>query len=68
MFGEVVRAHRRRLGLSQEELAERSGVTTRSICKIETGRTARPRPVTVRLLADAFGLAGTDRDRFCQAA
>jgi tetratricopeptide (TPR) repeat protein/transcriptional regulator with XRE-family HTH domain len=67
MFGEVVRTHRRRLGLSQEDLARRTGVGVRSIGKIETGRIAAPRPVTVRLLADAFGLSGRARERFCQA-
>jgi DNA-binding XRE family transcriptional regulator len=68
MFGQLVREHRRRLGLSQEELAERAGVSVRSIGKIEAGRIAMPRPATVRLLADAFGLHGNDRHRFCQAA
>jgi transcriptional regulator with XRE-family HTH domain/tetratricopeptide (TPR) repeat protein len=68
MFGEVVRAHRSRLGLSQEDLAHRCGVSVRGIRKIEAQQTGRPRPVTVRLLADAFGLRGTERDRFCQAA
>jgi tetratricopeptide (TPR) repeat protein/DNA-binding XRE family transcriptional regulator len=64
----MVRTHRRRLGLSQEELAERAGLGVRSIGKLEAGQIANPRPVTVRLLADAFGLAGADRDRFCEAA
>jgi tetratricopeptide (TPR) repeat protein/transcriptional regulator with XRE-family HTH domain len=68
MFAEVVRAHRRRLGVTQEELADRTGLSVRSLRKIEGGRTAAPRTATVRLLADAFGLAGADRDRFCQAA
>jgi transcriptional regulator with XRE-family HTH domain len=67
MFGEVVRAHRRRLGLTQEELADRSGLSVRSIGKIESSRIVAPRPPTVRLLADAFGLTGADRDRFCQS-
>jgi tetratricopeptide (TPR) repeat protein/transcriptional regulator with XRE-family HTH domain len=68
VFGEIVRAHRRRLGLSQEELAGRAGVSVRSIGKLETGRIVVARPATVRLLADAFGLTGADRDRFCAAA
>jgi tetratricopeptide (TPR) repeat protein/transcriptional regulator with XRE-family HTH domain len=67
VFGEVVRAQRRRLGLSQEDLADRTGVGVRSIGKIENGRITSPRPATVRLLADAFGLTGRARDRFCQA-
>jgi tetratricopeptide (TPR) repeat protein/transcriptional regulator with XRE-family HTH domain len=68
VFGELVRAHRRRLGWTQEELAEVSGVTVRSIGKIEGGRIAAPRPATVRLLADALGLQGADRERFQEAA
>ncbi len=68
MFGDIVRRHRRRLGFSQQELADRSGVTVRGLRKIESGQIGTPRPVTVRLLAEAFGLAGVDRDRFCAAA
>jgi transcriptional regulator with XRE-family HTH domain len=68
VFGDVVRAHRRRLGLSQEELAARTGVGVRSIGKIEAGRIKEPRPATVRLLADGLGLVGTERDRFCEAS
>ncbi|MFF3380849.1 ATP-binding protein [Streptomyces sp. NPDC002680] len=68
MLGEVLRDHRRRLGLTQEELAERSGVSVRTICHVETGRIERPRPATVRRLADALALTGTDLDEFRQAA
>ncbi|HWS32177.1 MAG TPA: tetratricopeptide repeat protein [Actinoplanes sp.] len=65
-FGFAVRVHRRRLGLSQEELAERVGLSISTIGKVEAGRISRPRPVTVRLLADAFGLTGAERDEFCR--
>jgi len=68
MFGAQVRAHRQRLGMSQEELATRTGVSVRGIRNVEADHTGRPRPRTVRLLADAFELAGAERDRFCQAA
>jgi len=68
VFGRIVREHRRRMGLSQEELAQRAGVSVRGLSKLEAGRTAAPRPATVRLLADAFALRGAERDRFCQAA
>jgi tetratricopeptide (TPR) repeat protein/DNA-binding XRE family transcriptional regulator len=68
MFGAQVRAHRQRLGMTQEELAGRTGVSVRGIRNLEAGRTGRPRPGTVRLLADAFELAGNDRDRFCRSA
>ncbi|HTZ22589.1 MAG TPA: tetratricopeptide repeat protein [Streptosporangiaceae bacterium] len=68
MLGEWVRAHRRRLGWTQEELAEATGLSVRAIGKLEAGVIAAPRPATVRLLADAFGLSGDDRERFCRAA
>jgi tetratricopeptide (TPR) repeat protein/transcriptional regulator with XRE-family HTH domain len=67
-FGFAVRAHRRRLGLSQEDLAERIGVSTSTIGKVEAGRISQPRPATMRLLADAFGLTGDARDTFFQTA
>src|SRR3954447_11290470 len=68
MFGELVRTHRRRLGMTQEDLAERAGVSVRSVGKWESGKVAAPRLWTVRLLADAFGLDGADRERFCRSA
>ena len=68
MFSAQVRAHRQRLGMSQEELAARTGVSVRGIRNLEAGRTGRPRPGTVRLLADAFELAGAERDIFCRSA
>jgi transcriptional regulator with XRE-family HTH domain len=68
MFGAHVRAHRQRLGMTQEELAAGTGVSVSSIRNLEAGRTGRPRAATVRLLADAFELAGADRDRFCRSA
>jgi tetratricopeptide (TPR) repeat protein/transcriptional regulator with XRE-family HTH domain len=66
VFSGVVRTHRQRLGLTQEELADRSGLSVRAIGKIESGRTT-PRPQTVRLLADVFGLTGTERERFTRS-
>jgi tetratricopeptide (TPR) repeat protein/transcriptional regulator with XRE-family HTH domain len=68
MFSAQVRAHRQRLGMSQEELATLAGVSVRSIRNLEAGRTGRPRAGTVRLLADAFELAGAERHRFCESA
>lgn len=68
MFADLVRAHRRRLGLTQEELAERTGLSVRSISKLESGRTSSPRAATVRLLAEAFGLTGAQQQELRQAA
>jgi tetratricopeptide (TPR) repeat protein/transcriptional regulator with XRE-family HTH domain len=68
VFAEVVRAQRQRQGLTQEELAAKAGLGVRTVRKIEAGSVGTPRPATVRLLADAFGLVDDDRERFCQTA
>jgi tetratricopeptide (TPR) repeat protein/transcriptional regulator with XRE-family HTH domain len=67
VFGEYVRAHRRRRGWTQEELASATGLSVRTIRKLEAGLIAAPRVTTARLLADAFNLTAEDRDRFCRA-
>jgi non-specific serine/threonine protein kinase len=65
-FGEVLRDHRRAAGLTQEELAERAGVSPRSISGLERGDAHIPRRDTVALLARALGLRGTAREKFEQ--
>ncbi|MFF5229786.1 ATP-binding protein [Dactylosporangium sp. NPDC000521] len=67
-FGALVRAHRQRLGLTQEELATKAGLSVRSIVKLEGGRVGVPRPPTVRLLALVFGLTGADAEDFRRCA
>jgi tetratricopeptide (TPR) repeat protein/transcriptional regulator with XRE-family HTH domain len=64
----LVAAYRRRLGLTQEDVAAATGLSVRSIRDMESGRVVRPRPSTVRLLADAFELSAADRERFIGAA
>jgi transcriptional regulator with XRE-family HTH domain len=44
-------------GLTQQELAERSGLSTRTISDIERGYVARPRAATLRLLARAMDMS-----------
>lgn len=63
-FGETLRNHRRAAGLTQEELAERAGISPRSISALESGGGATPRRDTVALLARALRLVGTDRQGF----
>jgi len=63
-----VRYHRRRLGWSQGALAEKAGTSVRGVRKIESNDVVTPRPVTVRLLADALGLTGEERDHFAASA
>jgi transcriptional regulator with XRE-family HTH domain len=41
-------------GLSQQDLAAKSGVTAANISRIETGETSQPRPSTLRKLAAAL--------------
>ena len=45
--------------MTLEELADMSGVSVRAISDLERGRTRRPYPRTVRLLAAALGLSWT---------
>ncbi|MEV6006184.1 helix-turn-helix transcriptional regulator [Streptomyces sp. NPDC051976] len=61
-FGELLRARRGGAALTQEELAERSGLSVRAIRDLEHGRVARPRRETVRMLATALGLRDDDRE------
>src|SRR6476469_4124915 len=63
-FGEVLRNHRRAAGLTQEELAERAGVSPRSISGLERGEGATPRRDTVAQLVQALGLDGPQRAEF----
>src|ERR1700761_5533211 len=61
--GEWLRQQRVASGLTQEDLAERSGVSVRAIADLERGRTRKPYPSSVRALAAALGLpetAGSD--------
>src|SRR5215471_7189359 len=63
-FGEVLRNHRRAAGMTQEELAERAGISPRSISGLERGEGATPRRDTVAQLVQALGLAGSELVEF----
>jgi transcriptional regulator with XRE-family HTH domain len=63
-FGGLMAGLRRTLGLTQEALADRSGVSVRTIRNLEAGRVGRPRPASVSLLAGALELTGPQRSRF----
>lgn len=64
----MLRRHRKQALLSQEQLAERSGLSTRTIRDLEHGRTRSPHGLSVRLLVDALGLGGPERAAFEAAA
>ncbi|GID93937.1 multiprotein-bridging factor 1 family protein [Amorphoplanes digitatis] len=67
-FGDLVRAYRQRIGLSQQELAELCGLSVRGLRNIETRKRLRPRPSTARILADAFKLTDEERSGFFRLA
>ena len=60
-FGAQLRRLREAAGLTQEELAERAGLTARAISMLERGERKRPYPHTVRSLADALELSEGER-------
>lgn len=59
-FGERLRGLRVRAGLTQEELAERAGLTAKGVGALERGDRRRPYPHTVRALGAALGLSADD--------
>ncbi|MGI5446179.1 helix-turn-helix domain-containing protein [Streptomyces sp. CA-243310] len=54
--GALIRGHRLRIGMTQRELADLSTISVRAIRDLEQGKARRPRPDTVRLMADALRL------------
>ncbi|WP_169952080.1 helix-turn-helix domain-containing protein [Microbispora sp. H11081] len=66
-FGALLRSHRLRLRLTQEALAERAGISSRSIAELERGRGRGPRPRSLEQLATALDLDGQERERFFAA-
>jgi tetratricopeptide (TPR) repeat protein/transcriptional regulator with XRE-family HTH domain len=55
-LGRWLRGLRREAGLTQEEAAERAGLSARTVSNLELGRSRRPYPRSVRLLAGALGV------------
>lgn len=62
-----LRAFRRRLGLSQFDLAMKASISTRHLSFLETGR-ARPSDAMVDRLAEALELAPAEREDLREAA
>jgi transcriptional regulator with XRE-family HTH domain len=63
-FAGLLRGLRAKAGLTQEELAEAAGLTSRVISDLERGMVAIPHKDTVRLLAEALQLGGGARVEF----
>jgi tetratricopeptide (TPR) repeat protein/transcriptional regulator with XRE-family HTH domain len=63
-FAALLRRLRTSADLTQEELAEAAGISSRSVSDLERGINLTARRDTTRLLADALGLAGVARAEF----
>jgi tetratricopeptide (TPR) repeat protein/transcriptional regulator with XRE-family HTH domain len=64
----VLRQYRLAAGLTQQDLAERGGVSLRTIVYLEHDRRDTPRPDTLTLLAGALGLSPQEQAAFLAAA
>jgi predicted ATPase/DNA-binding XRE family transcriptional regulator len=64
----LLRQFRAEAHLSQEELADRAGISARAIGDIETGVSVWPRAITISLLAEALALDAQSRDALRSAA
>jgi predicted ATPase/DNA-binding XRE family transcriptional regulator len=60
-FGARLRGLREAAGLTQEELAARSGLSVKGISMLERGERKRPYPHTIRTIADALRLSENER-------
>ncbi|MDX8141205.1 tetratricopeptide repeat protein [Lentzea sp. BCCO 10_0061] len=67
-FATVMRRFRLRAGLTQEALAQRSGVSVSTIRGMETGKRRNPQLTSVRQLAAALGLTDGEQDELLAAA
>ncbi|WP_327721876.1 helix-turn-helix domain-containing protein [Streptomyces sp. NBC_00490] len=67
-FAAAIRRFRLRAGLTQEALAERSGVSVSTIRGMETGRRRNPQLASVRQLATALELRSAELDELLAAA
>lgn len=67
-FAELLRRYRRAAELTQEELAERAGLSIRAVGNLERGEKHVPRKETVKLVADALQLSEEDRAQLEAAA
>jgi predicted ATPase/transcriptional regulator with XRE-family HTH domain len=68
MFGTLLRSHRERLGLTQDQLARRATMGARTIRNLEAGRVRRPHGHSVHLLSEALELSQVERQTFVAAA
>jgi predicted ATPase/DNA-binding CsgD family transcriptional regulator/transcriptional regulator with XRE-family HTH domain len=66
-FGALLRQARRAAGLTQEQLAERAGLSVDLISKVEREVTRAPQPYTLDQLAEALQLEASERTQWERA-
>jgi transcriptional regulator with XRE-family HTH domain len=66
-LAELLVGYRKSVGLTQEMLAERAGISTRAISDMERGLVRHPQRRTWQALADALALADPERLEFLRA-
>ena len=67
-LGALLRRYRTAAGLTQEELAEKAGMSVNAISAIERGVSRTPQRETIALLAEALNLQPAERTLFEQTA
>jgi len=67
-FGRLLQQYRLAAAVSQDELAERAGLSRRGISDLERGARRRPYLATVRRLAEALGLDAAQQSKLLEAA
>ena len=67
-FGDLLRRHRLAARLTQEELADRAGLSVRGLSDLERGARRAPRRETVQLLCEALQLSEAEQARLEAAA
>jgi predicted ATPase/DNA-binding XRE family transcriptional regulator len=63
-FGDLLRRYREKAHLTQEELAERAGLTPQAISMLERGERRRPQRYTVQKLVETLQLSPQDGTEF----
>jgi predicted ATPase/transcriptional regulator with XRE-family HTH domain len=67
-FGSLLRSYRRIAGITQEELAERAGISADTISNLERGVAHVPHKETVHLLVEALSVTPKERETILAAA
>lgn len=67
-FGELLRRHRLRLGITQQALSEKARISEQAVGALERGDRRYPQAATLERLAGALELTGREREAFVRAA